>query len=323
MKKNNVIQVLEILKKNKNKFISGEKISTQLGISRVSVHKIVHNLISEGYKIFCSKTRGYKFISSSLISPEELLNTKISVIKKIYYYRKVSSTMDIAKEIVIKNPNEDKILILAEQQTHGRGRIQRKWFSPKGGLYFSLILKPQVSPQEIFFINYIFSSCVTETIRKDFSIQVTTKWPNDVVFKDKKICGILVETDTEIDKVNWVIVGVGVNLNIPQKFFTQHKLNATSVLSITKQKVDITKFLISLFQTVEKYYELFEQKKFDMIIQKWYSFSSTIGQKVKILTQNNIIKGKAINVSPQTGALIVETPSGTKEVLCGDCIHLR
>jgi len=321
--KNKTLKVLEVLKTNFRQFISGEKIAKILGISRVGVHKIINKLVKEGYKIEKNKKLGYKLVEIPF-SPYEVLKQNFEIPKQVVFYKSTTSTMDVAKQIVQQNTDFDKVLIIAEEQTKGKGRIQRQWFSPKGGLWFSLILTPKISPKEIFILNFLFSLSVANVLREKYSIKnATTKWPNDVVVDNKKICGILIESDTEIDQVNWCIVGVGVNINIDKKFFEKHKLQATSVSILLNKNVNLTEFLIELFKEINKWYKVFVDKKYNKIVEEWKKISSTIGNTVRVITLNETVTGKAINISPQTGALILKTSSGIKEILCGDCVHLR
>lgn len=320
--KNKTLKVLEILKQNFNNFVSGENIAKLLKISRVGVYKIINKLNEEGYKIIKNKRLGYKLVYKPF-SPEEILKQNFSLVKKIYYYKTITSTMDVAKEVLSSQPQIDKVLVIAEQQTEGKGRIQRKWFSPEGGVYFSLILKPQIEPNKVFMLNYILSVAIAEVLRKKYFLNATTKWPNDVLVNDKKICGILIEADSEIDKVNWCIIGVGINVNIKKEFFINHNLQATSILAETKLSCVLTKFLIDLFKEIDKWYQMFVQNKQKIIVEKWIKLSSTIGKEVEIITFNEKIKGIAEKVVPETGALVVKTKSGLKEIFSGDCIHLR
>lgn len=314
-------KVLKILKENFGNFVSGEKIAKMLGISRVAVYKIIKKLISEGYRIKKVKNLGYKLLNLPFL-PQDLLNENLKIVKQVYFYKKTTSTMDVAKELVSQNSNIENVLVIAEIQTKGKGRLQRKWFSPKGGLWFSLILKPTVPPDKIFILNYVFSLAVVNTLKK-YSVVAKTKWPNDVVVDNKKICGILIEADTEIDRINWCIVGVGINVNIEARFFLKYRLTATSVFEQVGEKVDLTEFVKLLFKEIEVLYESFVKLNYEKIIKDWCIHSATIGREVKVETLTEIIKGKAVGISPQTGALLVKTPSGVKQVLSGDCIHLR
>lgn len=316
------LKVLEILKSNFNKFVSGEKISRSVGISRVGVYKIINKLISEGCNIKRNKKLGYK-LTELPFSPYELLKQKFNIPKQVFFYKKTTSTMEVAKQLILENPNLDNFLVISEIQTSGKGRIQRKWFSPQGGLYFSVVIKPKISPQEIFLLNYIFSLSVVEVLNQHYSIEATTKWPNDIIVENKKICGILIESDIEIDKVNWCIIGTGININIEKNFFSKHYLEATSVCEILKRKIDLTEFLILLFEKINNWYNTFNNKNYDKIISEWKKFSSTIGKKVKIITFNQTIKATAIDISPKTGSLLIKTSHGIKEIHSGDCIHLR
>lgn len=319
---NNTLKVLEILKQNYGKFVSGEKIARLLKISRVAVYKIVKNLIAEGYKIKKVKNLGYKIINFPF-SPQDLLKENISIVKQVYFYKSVNSTMDVAKEIVEKNNDVENVLVIAETQTKGKGRLKRQWFSPKGGIWFSLILRPNVTPDKIFQLNYVFSLAVANTLRK-YSIDAKTKWPNDVVVDDKKICGILIEADVEVDRLNWCIVGVGINVNINRKFFLRHNLQATSISEILGKNVDLNEFLRNLFKELETQYDKFISGRVQEIVYLWSKICSTLGRKVKIVTIDKEIVGKALKILPQTGELMIKTSSNEiKRISFGDCLHLR
>ncbi|MCX7715793.1 MAG: biotin--[acetyl-CoA-carboxylase] ligase [Endomicrobia bacterium] len=320
--KNTHLGVISILRENFGNYVSGEKIAKFLNISRVAVYKIIKKLLSEGYKIKSTKNLGYKLLNIPFL-PQELLKENFKIVKQVYFYKTISSTMDIAKEIVNKNKDIENVLVIAEKQTKGKGRIKRRWFSPKGGVWFSLILKPNITPDKVFLLNYVFSLSVVNILKK-YSIDAKTKWPNDVVVDDKKICGILIEADTELDRLNWCIVGVGINVNIKSQFFLKHNLQATSMYELLGKKVDLNEFLKNLFHELEIQYNKFVEGKIQEIISLWSLFCSTLGRKVKVITINEEIEGKVLKIHPETGALIVKTQSGEiKKILSGDCLHLR
>lgn len=317
----NYLKVLSLLYENLGNFVSGQKIAKDLRVSRVAVYKMIKKLMEKGYKIYRKKNLGYKLVEIPFF-PQLLLKEKLEIVRDVYYYPKITSTMDVSKELIANNPKINYTLVIAQTQTKSKGRLQRKWLSPCGGIWFSLILKPEISSDKLFLLNYLFSLGVVNTL-KDYGLDAKTKWPNDVLVGDKKICGILIETDAEIDKVNWCIVGVGINVNIKEEYFEKHKLQATSVFVELKKEVDLNEFLKKLFKNIDSLYKLMKLD-YKQLISLWCKNSSTLGRKVEIITLNKKIVGEAIGVSEDTGSLLLKTYNGKIEsISSGDCVHLR
>jgi len=293
-------------------YFSGETLSKQLGISRVSIWKHIRGLKEDGYVIEAS-SRGYKLISSpDLLLPYEFPGLEQS----IHYFRKVGSTMDAARELVKKGAREGAIVI-AEAQTLGRGRLSREWLSPEGGIYFTLVLRPKISPAYTPRINLMASIAVAVTIRKLFGLKAELKWPNDVLIENRKVCGILAEMDAEMDAVNYVNVGIGINANtsIPQFAKT-----ATSLKDALGREISRKEFLGELLVEIEHWQALLMKAD---LLDEWKKLSVTLNKDVRIVAPGEVIIGRAIDIDP-TGALIIRERDGSlKKAMAGDCIHLR
>ncbi len=189
-------------------YVSGEWLSRELGISRVSVWKHIRNLKQDGYVVEASP-RGYRLISSpDLLLPCEFPDLE----QKIHHFGEIGSTMAVARELARKGVEEGTIVI-AESQTSGRGRLNREWFSPRGGIYFAIILKPKISPIYAPRINLMASVAVAKAIRTFCGLKAELKWPNDVLLAGRKVCGILAEMEAEVDAINYVNLGIGINVN--------------------------------------------------------------------------------------------------------------
>ncbi|MHC1579031.1 MAG: biotin--[acetyl-CoA-carboxylase] ligase, partial [Dehalococcoidia bacterium] len=200
-------QILKILRERSD-YVSGETLSSQFGTSRVSIWKHIRSLKKDGYVIEASP-RGYRLVSSpDLLLPYEFPGLE----QRIHYFPELGSTMDAARELAKKGAAEGTIVI-AEAQTRGRGRLNREWLSPAGGIYFTIILRPRISPAYAPRINLMASVAVAATIKKLFGLKVGLKWPNDVLIEGRKVCGILAEMDAEMDVVNFVNAGIGINAN--------------------------------------------------------------------------------------------------------------
>jgi BirA family biotin operon repressor/biotin-[acetyl-CoA-carboxylase] ligase len=292
--------------------LSGEILSEELGISRVSIWKHIRSLKEDGYVIDAS-TRGYRLVSSpDLMLPYEFPGLE----ERIHYFPEIGSTMDAARELARKGAKEGTIVI-AEAQAHGRGRLSREWLSPKGGIYFTLILRPRISPAYAPRINLMASVAVATTIKKLFGLNAELKWPNDVLIEDRKVCGILAEMDAEMDVINFVNVGIGINANNPVPQFVE---TATSLKDVLGREISRKDFLSVLLGEIERQQALLMEAD---LIEEWKKLSGTLNKYVRILSPGEVIVGQAIDIDT-TGALILKERSGSlKKALAGDCIHLR
>jgi len=292
--------------------LSGEILSEQLGISRVSIWKHIRSLKEDGYVIDAS-ARGYRLVSSpDLMLPYEFPGLE----ERIHYFPEIGSTMDAARELARKGAKEGTIVI-AETQAHGRGRLSREWLSPKGGIYFTLILRPRISPAYAPRINLMASVAVATTIKKLFGLNAELKWPNDVLIEDRKVCGILAEMDAEMDVINFVNVGIGINANTSVPQFVK---TATSLKDVLGREISRKDFLSVLLGEIERQQALLMEPD---LIEEWKKLSGTLNKYVRILSPGEVIVGRAIDIDT-TGALILKERSGSlKKALAGDCIHLR
>ena len=304
----------EILKalRGSGDYISGELLAQELGISRVSVWKHIHDLKQDGY-ILEASPKGYRLISSpDLLLPCEFPSWE----EKIHYFREISSTMDVAKELAKKGAEEGTIVV-AEHQTSGRGRLKREWLSPGGGIYFTLILRPKISPVYAPRINLMASVAVAKTIGRLFGLRAELKWPNDVLIEGKKVCGILAEMDAETDAINFVNLGVGINANTP---ITQLGKMATSLKDALGKEISRKKLLSSVLTEIAKQQARLTQED---LLKEWKSLSVTLNKQVRIVAPSEVIVGRAIDIDT-SGALIIREKDGSlRSAVAGDCIHLR
>jgi BirA family biotin operon repressor/biotin-[acetyl-CoA-carboxylase] ligase len=238
--------------------------------------------------------------------------------QKIHYFEEVTSTNDVAKELATLRAKEGTIVI-AEVQTSGRGRLGRDWLSPKGGVWFSIILHPEVKAKDVFKVTFLTAVAVAKTIRKIFKLNAEIEWPNDVLINGKKMCGILTETSIRGENVDSVIVGVGINANVDINFFPKHlKKTVTTLASEVKREVDREKFLHVLLKELEAYYKMFKENNFDSILEEWKQLNRLFGANVEVVSFNEKIEGQAVNVD-QNGALIIRLADGTtRKVFSGD-----
>jgi len=305
------VQILKALRECSD-YVSGETLSEQLGISRVSIWKHIRSLKKDGYVIGASP-RGYRLVSSpDLLLPYEFPDLE----QRIHYFPEIGSTMDAARELARKGAGEGTIVI-AEAQAHGRGRLSREWLSPKGGIYFTLVLRPSISPAYAPRINLMASVAVATTIRKLFGVNAELKWPNDVLIEGRKVCGILAEMDAEMDVVNFVNVGIGINANTS---VPQFEKTATSLKDTLRREISRKEFLSVLLMEIERRQALLMEAD---LLEEWKKLSVTLNKDVRIVATDEVIVGRAIDIDT-TGALIIRKRNGSlKKALAGDCIHLR
>lgn len=289
-------------------YISGELISKRLGISRVAVWKHIQTLKREGYIIDASP-KGYKLISSpDLLLPDEFIGLR----QKVYYLKEVSSTMDVAKKLAKRG---EEAIVIAETQTSGRGRLGRRWHSQKGGIYFTIILRPRIGPAHAQIINLMAAVSVARAIRSLFNLEAKLKWPNDVLIRGKKVCGILAEMEAEMDVIKFVNLGIGINANNPISLYEE---GATSIKEELGRDISRKELLMCVLNEIEKRRSLLGKE----IISEWKALSSTINKKVRIIMQDEVVEGEAIDIDTD-GALILRTDKGIRRIIAGDCIHLN
>ncbi|HHY42709.1 MAG TPA: biotin--[acetyl-CoA-carboxylase] ligase [Thermoanaerobacterales bacterium] len=316
-------QLLMLLLENKGKYISGEKISQNFGITRSAIWKQVNCLRNMGYKIISSPRLGYCLEESpDLLLPEEIwAQSSLKIIgSKIYYCQVTKSTNDDAKKIAQEGA-QSGTLVIAEKQQGGRGRMGRSWDSPAGGLWLSIVLRPELSPVDAPKLTIMSAVAVAEAIVQATGICAKIKWPNDILIDGKKVCGILTEMSAEMDAVNYVVIGIGINVN-NDDFPDELKDKSTSLRQIKGEQISRIKVLTALLENLEQYYIEAENEGFEKIFEKWRALCVNLGRKVKIIGKIDGFEGTAIDIDA-SGALLVKTLDGQiKKVVSGD-VSLR
>ncbi|OGD35370.1 biotin--[acetyl-CoA-carboxylase] ligase [Candidatus Atribacteria bacterium RBG_16_35_8] len=307
-------------------YISGEALAQKLGISRVAVWKQIQRLKDMGYEIIADQNLGYCLISRpDLLIPQEVrgeLFTKY-IGKEIYYFPELKSTNIMAKEKALHRAEEinEGTLIIAERQSAGKGRLGREWFSPAGGIWLSIILYPQLPPSYIPRITLMTAVAVVKAIKMCTQIESQIKWPNDMLINEKKVCGILTEMSAELDIINWVVVGIGINVNIEHREFPEDIHENTISLKEVLGKVVLRVKLVQIFlQEFEKYYESLKRREFSSILKEWKLYSHTLGRKIRVDMGERIVTGEAVNINEE-GALILKKENGELvEIISGTII---
>ena len=244
--------------------------------------------------------------------------------KKILFLKDTPSTNDIAKKLASKGA-EAGTVVVSEKQSNGRGRLGRRWLSPEGGLWFSIILKPRIKPNEVFKLTFLTAVVVVRTLRKKFKLNAQIKWPNDILINGKKICGVLSEIITNPSGlINFVIVGIGINANIELNSFPKHlQFSVTSIRSELEKEIDREDLLYTLLMELEYYYLLLLDGSFNLILAEWKDFNCILDSYVEIERLDGTIKGQAVDVA-KDGALLIKLENGSVvRVISGDVILKR
>lgn len=317
-------KILKLLKES-DEFLSGEKISEEFGVTRAAIWKSINSLKEEGYEIESISRKGYRLLSSpDILSYEEIkgyLNTSF-IGNKVYYYDSIDSTNKMAKDIAYSE--EEGVVLVAEEQVLGRGRLGRAWESPKKkGIYFSIILKPQVPPSKIAKLTLIGAAAVSLAL-DEMGIDSQIKWPNDIVINGKKICGILTEMSSELNMINYVVLGIGINVNLEEEEISEdirHK--ATSLKIESKNEVDRKRLLGTVLNKFEELYILFKDDgEISQALEVCRNKSAVIGKEILVVNGASKRLGKAIDIDEE-GELLVEFDDATIETVFSGEISIR
>jgi len=304
-------------------WVSGEELGSALNISRSAVWKQIEELRRKGYGITSSPGVGYHLVNvpDYLYAEEVSLGLGTSYLgREIVHLYEVGSTQDEARRLAEKGAVEG-LTVIAETQLSGRGRVGRSWNSPSGsGIYLSIILRPDLRPNEVLQIPIVAGVAVACAISKVVPLEPKIKWPNDIVLGGKKVGGILAEMSAEIDKVNYIILGIGMNVNTPKEAFPEElKSIATSLSEECNRPVQRVRLVQHLLKELETLYEEFKSVGFSPARKKWKKLNNTIGQRVKVGGIESIV-GHAVDID-KDGALIVRDDEGNrKRVVAGDVI---
>lgn len=309
------------LLKGAGSFVSGEALSKGLGVSRTAVWKHINALKKSGYNIDSVTAKGYRIVPPYPFNDIEVVSGITgSVGRKVFFFERTDSTNRRAFELGIKGESEGTAVI-ADAQDKGKGRIGRTWESPAGvNLYTSVILRPPIAPRDAHCLTFVMAVAVAETVA-GFSgkKRPTVKWPNDILINGKKTAGILLEMDSESDRVHFVVGGIGVNLNMRKKDFPPVIRDiATSLFEETGVEIDRAGFAGRLYSSIELWYKIYLDKGFQAVLEAWKGWFDSEGAQVRVTSFDRVLEGICAGVD-RDGALLVRTPSGTVErVISGD-----
>ncbi len=302
--------ILRQFKEKPNQYISGELLSKKLNVSRSAVWKNIEQLRQTGYEITACRNKGYL-----LVGEPDLLDIELLQAKGIYYVESVDSTNLAARQLAEEGADNFTV-ITAEEQLAGRGRHGRNWHSPKGkGLWFTVILRPEgVPPTGISSVTLVTAAVVADYLSAN-NIPVKVKWPNDLLIREKKTGGILTEFKGEPDRIDYLLVGIGLNVHHRTVDFPdQLKPLATSLGLEGEVKLKRTELLLAISGRLQQAYNLYFNEGFSLFQPLWKKYNVTLGREVKVKLPNGEIKGKAIDLN-ESGALLLQDESGTVQTI--------
>jgi len=316
-------RLLRYLKEEQGQFVSGGMVSSRLAISRSAIWKQISRLKEEGYDIASSPGKGYALrnIPDCLLAGEirEGLDTRLIGQGPIFHFRETDNTNNQAKALAYEGAPEGA-LVIAEEQSQGRGRRGRTWFSPAGqGIYATVILRSLIPLSEAPKLTLLTAVAAADALESQTGLPIRIKWPNDILVNGRKLAGILTEIGTEMDAVDFAVIGLGLNVNIPQASFPSDlRSPATSVLIEKGQPFPRIRLLQAWLGALETYYSLFRQGDFDVILSRWKILTDIVGSRIAVDLPGRRYTGEVQEVD-ENGVLILKEPGGTfQRIFSGD-----
>jgi len=306
-------RLIEALSGSRGVFLSGQSLADMLGCSRTAVWKHIDDLRKEGFQIEAVRKKGYKIIKTpDQISENEILfglgTERIG--RNIVFYETVDSTQRLAHEMAHNGATEGTIVI-ADEQTGGRGRMSRQWHSPRQqGIWMSMILRPNLPPQKAPQFTLIAAVAAVQAIEEVAGLNPEIKWPNDILIQGKKMTGILTELQADPDHIHFLIIGMGMNVNQHQEDFPPEVKDAATSLSIEKgEPISRVLLIRSYLEHFEKYYDIYMEKGFGPLKLLWESYAVSIGKNIIARTLSGEIAGRAIGIT-EDGVLRIQDKYG-------------
>jgi BirA family biotin operon repressor/biotin-[acetyl-CoA-carboxylase] ligase len=321
------LRLLNLLRQAKD-YISGEEISEKLAVSRTAIWKRIGSLKKEGFIIEASTKKGYRLIQSEdmygKVSVQSMLLTRFMG-RNLKFFHEVDSTNNVLKKLAADNAPEGTTVI-SDIQTAGRGRRGRTWMSAPGlGIWMSVLLKPNLHPSQVQTLTLASSVAVIRAL-ESLDIEIPgIKWPNDILIGGKKVCGILTELSAEAEKVEWVVIGIGLNVNHDHDDFPNDIKDIATSLRLsgrTQEPFNRSEIAAGIINELEAVYMEFLEKGPGWVAEEWKKRNVTLGKRVELVSQTGVTEAEAVDITPD-GRLIVRYDDGRNgEVLSGE-ISLR
>jgi BirA family biotin operon repressor/biotin-[acetyl-CoA-carboxylase] ligase len=321
--------ILGVLRSNNDSsYVSSEELCDLAGVSRAAIWKHIEKLRLEGYEIEGLPHLGYRLVNiPDTLIPAEVkwrLRTKL-LGSDVISYKKVDSTNNVLYDLAKKGLKEGAV-VLAEEQTDGKGRQLRHWASPAGGgIYMSCLLRPVITPNEIPIITIVAAVAVAKAIREISGLSAEIKWPNDILMNDRKVCGILTEMKAEQDRVEFVIIGIGVNVNTRVKRLPKGASSLKEELRRAGREDTVSRIALTkrILENLESEYFILNKSGPVSIIDEWKHLSAMLGSRIKVVLPTRTFEAQAHTID-RDGALMVRLDSGIIEkVSSGDVALIK
>lgn len=327
MPRNTLHSVLEALRRDRSLHVSGASLAERLSISRTSVWKHIQVLRSKGYQIDTHPRLGYRLTGvPNLILPEELLPllTTRSLGRSYYHFLETTSTNDEALALALRGAPHGT-LVVAEAQSRGRGRLQRPWTStPRHGIYLSLLLRGPFPLEQAPQVTMVAALTLARLLRTGWGLQAWTKWPNDVLIGGKKVAGILTEAQSDPDRVHFLVLGVGINVNHrADELRGPFRYPATSLATELGREVSRPELLAGYLAGFEEDLDRWLREGFASFREEWESSSWILNRTVTLQSSREAVTGKVLGFSSE-GALRLLQPNGTETLVwAGDVVRVE
>lgn len=314
-------EILRLLKEADGGYLSSARLSAQLGITRAAIWKRISALREQGYVIDALPSKGYRLGAGPdrLFSEEIQSGLQTTIIGgEIIYFAETDSTNHRAA-LLAEAGAKDGTVVVAEAQSAGKGRLGRRWTSPAGvNLYLSIILRPAIAPRAAPLLTFLSSLATARTIELESGLRPTVKWPNDVLLNGCKVAGLLNEMNAETERVNYVILGIGINLNMTQEQFpVDLRYPATSLALALQRPVDRVRFCRRLLGEIDLLYRHYPAGQ-EAILDGWLAYFDLLGKKVIVADPSPGIVGVVTGIAAD-GALLLKLENGASErILAGD-----
>ena len=314
-------RILERLRIAYPDFVSGADLAQSLGISRVAVWKHMDALKQAGYDIAAQKGKGYRLNDAEQVLIPSLLKKRFHHTQwgtPLYYAERTESTNLWARRLLATEPIPEGAVVLAGMQTGGRGRLGRTWSSPQGGLYFSIILRPTLDLQRASLLSLVLAVACAQSLERFINYPCRIKWPNDVMIDGLKAGGILLEASGEMDRLDYVVAGVGINVNLFRQDFPEDILGlATSLAMATGRNHDLNTLLAHLLEDLARDYYQFLEKGFEYYLELYKEYCFHLFQPIVVNTGKGRIEGihKDVDVN---GSLLIEVNGESIPISTGD-----
>ncbi len=300
-------------------WVSGEEMARRLDISRAAVWKQIRTLRRRGYEISASTRKGYRLVKKPDLLDRERIS---SCLKTQWLGRDLRIVAEVdstnAAAIALAGKCQSGTVVLAETQTNGRGRLSRPWASPPGGIWMSIILKPEIPLSEVYQINMAASVALCRAIGSYLGLDMGIKWPNDLLIGEQKVCGILMEVGAQLDRLDYAVVGLGINANNSSSEFPA-EWRSTSLSLASGREIDRCDLICRILGSME---EAFDRLGSHEIYEEWRSRSLTLNRRVRITSPAGDLIGEVVDLADD-GALVLRMGHEERRILAGDCIHLR